>query len=160
MGATLGSALQSPEAVSVTRPASSPWKATLWSPQAMWIPPEQGEGCDVPLPALQPQWKMLWLQRPPQPSHMGCGDRNKAQGQVCAAHLGLSGGKRVVKEQWHVKRAPVRHGQSLACPREHPAPASAMNNIPWGCNWHRSTCRRVTPLFPPVFSLSTSIHFL
>lgn len=43
MGATLGSALQSHVALSATRPSSSPWKATLWSPQAMWIPPEQGE---------------------------------------------------------------------------------------------------------------------
>lgn len=43
MGATLELALQRPVAVSDTRPTSSHWKATLWSPQAMWIPPEQGE---------------------------------------------------------------------------------------------------------------------
>lgn len=103
MGATLGSALQSHVALSATRPSSSPWKATLWSPQAMWIPPEQGEaGMSLCQPCSNSE------------SCFGCRDHHSHHTWAveigtrarCVLHIwGLTGGKRVVKEQWCIKKA-------------------------------------------------------
>lgn len=158
MGATLGSALQSPVAVSATRLSSSPWKATLWNPQAMWIPPEQGEAGMCPCQPCSHSERCF-----------GCTDHHSHHTWAveigirgrCVLHIwGLSGGKGMVKEPWHIKKPQLGVARVLHATGNILLPASAMNNTPWGWSWHRSTCRRVTPLFPPVFSLSTSIHFL
>lgn len=76
-------------------------------------PAGAGRAWDVPLPVPQPQWlrdtgRVFWLQRPSQPSHVGCGNRNKGLGPgACCTSGELNRGERgwlksdaILK--WHV----------------------------------------------------------
>lgn len=155
MGATLGSALQSPMAGSATRPSSSPWKATLWSPQAMWIPAEQGEAGICPCQSCRHSESSFGC-RGHQGHHTWAVEIGTRARASCVLHIwGLSGDKGVAKEQWHIKKASVRHGQSLEHSRKHPAACLSHDKHSLGLELAQEHLQKGHPsLLTCVFSLN------
>lgn len=89
MGATLGPALHSPVAVSVTRPASSPWKATFWPCGSQQ---SRGRlGCQPASPAATVKGALA-AETTTAITH-GLWRQEQGPGQVCAAHLGVKWGQ-------------------------------------------------------------------
>lgn len=118
-------------------------------------PSRAGRGWDLPLPVLRHSESSFGC-RGHQGHHTWAVEIGTMARASCVLHIwGLSGDKGVAKEQWHIKKASVRHVQSLEHSRKHPAACLSHDKHSLGLELAQEHLQKGHPsLLTCVFSLN------